>query len=355
MGPVIFLAEALKDDYNTEQFLAVILGSSAACAIVVMVLSQFLQHLQRIITSTVAATAIILLGATLVFKTLANIVKTAAADDSAALVYTMAIGVAASIGLLASAKNPWLRIGSISIGLTTGYILAMSFGLIDFSPLEQLPPVFIPQIAKFGLSFDWLVFWSLLPVFLVIATESVGDLTATSKLSGEPIRGQPYWQRIKGGVLGDAFNSLLATVFSIFPNTTFSQNNGVIQLTGVASRHVGILVAYMLLFLGLFPVIGGLFLVMPKGLLYGATVLMFALVAWAGIKIIIDAGNEHRAWLIVSLSLVAAYGLSLLPAAIALPHTLALLLSFPVVGGTVCAIALELLLRPIQSIEAEAR
>ena len=73
-------------------------------------------------------------------------------------------------------------------------------------------------------------------MYIITSIETSGDLTATSMISGEPIQGPVYEKRIKGGVLGDGVNSWIAAVFNTFPVTTFSQNNGVIQMTGIASR-----------------------------------------------------------------------------------------------------------------------
>lgn len=78
---------------------------------------------------------------------------------------------------------------------------------------------------------------------MVSAMESIGDLTATNNLSGLETGTDDYWLRIRGGVMAGAFNSLVAAIFCTFPNTTFSQNNGVIRLTGVASRYIGFYVA----------------------------------------------------------------------------------------------------------------
>lgn len=97
----------------------------------------------------------------------------------------------------------------------------------------------------------------------------IGDLTATSAVSGEPIKGATYMPRIKGGVLGDGFNSLIAAWFNTFPNTTSSQNNGVIQITGVGSRYIGYYIAAILAFLGLFPIVDGIiFQTLPQAVLF---------------------------------------------------------------------------------------
>ena len=155
-------------------------------------------------------------------------------------------------------------------------------------------------------------------------------------------------------MLGDGFNSLLAAVFCTFPNTTFSQNNGVIRLTGVASRHVGAWLAGMLVLLGFFPVLGSLFMALPKGVLYGATGLMFALVAWSGLQIILNALPDRRTWLICALAMAGGLLATRIPVLLPdLSPTLAMLLGFPVSSSTLFAIILELLI-PRSSPEQEA-
>ncbi|MDO6749200.1 solute carrier family 23 protein, partial [Gilvimarinus sp. 1_MG-2023] len=104
-------------------------------------------------------------------------------------------------------------------------------------------------------------------IYLITAIESTGDLTANCIVSHQPIKGESYIQRVKGGVLADGINSLLAALFNSMPNTTFSQNNGVIQLTGVASRYIGYYIGAVLFILGMFPIIGGVLQNIPKPVL----------------------------------------------------------------------------------------
>jgi xanthine permease XanP len=138
-------------------------------------------------------------------------------------------------------------------------------------------------------------------------------LTATSAVSKQPIKGGVYFRRIKGGVLGDGINSLLAAVFNTFPNTTFSQNNGVIQMTGVGSRYVGFYVAGIFTVLGLLPIVGGIFQAIPQPVLGGATIVMFGSIAVAGINIIASAEIDRRALLIVAVSLALGLGVVYVP------------------------------------------
>jgi xanthine permease XanP len=132
-------------------------------------------------------------------------------------------------------------------------------------------------------------------------------------ISKEPIKGDSYIQRIKGGVLGDGINSMIAGVFNTFPNTTFSQNNGVIQLTGIASKHIGVWIGVVLLVLGLFPHIGALLRTIPNSVLGGATLIMFGTVAVAGIKILSQANLNRRNMLVLAISFGVGLGVLLVP------------------------------------------
>ena len=110
--------------------------------------------------------------------------------------------------------------------------------------------------------------------------------------------------------MADGVNSMIAAVFSTFPNTTFSQNNGVIQLTGVGSRYIAYFVAGMLVILGLFPVIGGVLQNMPKPVLGGATLVLFGTVAAAGVKILASETLDRRKLLIMAVSFGAGLGVA---------------------------------------------
>ena len=132
-------------------------------------------------------------------------------------------------------------------------------------------------------------------------------------ISGLPIEGDSYLKRVSGGVMADGFNSFLAGVFNSFPNSIFAQNNGIIQLTGVASRYVGYYIAAMLVLLGLFPIVGAVFSLMPDPVLGGATLLMFGTVAAAGIRIISSQQINRKATLVLAVSLSLGLGVELMP------------------------------------------
>ncbi|HEY7776435.1 MAG TPA: solute carrier family 23 protein [Kineobactrum sp.] len=347
IGPVLFAYHGLPDALSPGDRLAAIFGACALAALIMMLLSSQLPRLRRVLSPAVTGTTVILIGITLVWGTLGNLLgewQAGRAQGQSWLVPLLGIAVLGTTLLLACQPNPWLRLCSIVAGLAVGTVVALTLGLVDFSVLASLPRTSIPEPLRYGLGFDWGVFVILLPVFLVSATESVGDLTATSALSREPLTGPVYWSRIRGGILGDAFNSLLAAFFATFPNTTFSQNNGVIRLTGIASRRIGYVVAGLLVLLGLFPVVAGLVQVLPPTVLYAGTLLLFAMVALSGAGILRRDGSR-RAMVIAGVAVVGGLLVSAGAQSLALlPDQVAMIIQYPVSTGAMIALLLELLL-----------
>jgi xanthine permease XanP len=251
-------------------------------------------------------------------------------------------------------KNPLLRMSSIVIGLAVGYVVAASMGMVNFSKLEDLSFFSVPVPFKYGLDFSFAAFLPIAIIYLITAVESIGDLTATSMISHQPVTGDVYMQRIKGGVLADGINSALAGIFCTFPNTTFSQNNGVIQLTGVASRYVAFFIAGIFVVLGLSPILAGAFRIMPEPVLGGATILMFGTVAVAGIRILATQHLGSREILIVAVSLGIGLGVTMVPDILknVAPPEIKNVFSSGITAGGLTAILLSIVL-PFRDSEQE--
>ena len=105
----------------------------------------------------------------------------------------------------------------------------------------------IPIPFRYGFDFDIIAFIPIALIYVITAIDSSGDITANCMISKQDVKGEGYINRIKNGVLGDGVNSAIAAIFNTLPNTTSSQNNGVIQLTGIASRHVGVWIGGILI------------------------------------------------------------------------------------------------------------
>lgn len=202
---------------------------------------------------------------------------------------------------------------SIILGLVIGYIASSFMGMIDFSELGSLGAVNIPVPFKYGLSFDWSAFIAIAIIFFITSIEAYGDITANSMIGGEPVEGPKFMKRVQGGVLADGVNSVIAGVFNSFPNSIFAQNNGLIQLTGVASRYVGYYIAALLVILSAFPFVGGIFSIMPEPVLGGATLLMFGTVAASGVRIIASQNINRKAILVLAVSFACGLGVELAP------------------------------------------
>ncbi|MBW6515551.1 MAG: purine permease [Candidatus Cloacimonetes bacterium] len=336
---------------SSQEILGVIFGMCFLGAFIEMILSRFLHHLKKIITPTVTGIVVSLIGLSLIRVGLTDMAGGQWLLDNKPELFGnfanlgLAFLVLIIIVVLNRSRNQFLRMSSIVIGLIAGYIVSLFLGIVDLSSLKDLPAVSIPIPFKYGFGFRWEAFIPIALVYLITTIESIGDLTATSMVSHEPIQGELYIKRIKGGVLGDGFNSALAAMFNTFPNTTFSQNNGVIQLTGVASRYVGMYIAGILVLLGLFPVIGGVFQQMPKPVLGGATIIMFGTVAAAGIKIIASQKIDRRAMMIIAISFALGLGVQLVPQVLNhFPETLKNIFSSPVTTGGLTAIITNLAL-----------
>lgn len=255
---------------------------------------------------------------------------------------TLSCVVLGTIIVLNRVPIVWVRSTALVIALAIGYAVAAALGRLDFTGMHQAALFQVPTPLHFGIGFSWSLFVPMLIIYLVTSLEAIGDVTATSKISNEPVEGPVWMRRIKGGVLVNGANSLLAGVFNTFPSSVFAQNNGVIQITGVASRYVGIWIAAMLVVLGLFPVVAGALQAVPEPVLGGAAMVMFGAVAASGINILSGVHLDRRALLIIAVSLALGLGVSQVPDILnSLPHALKNVLASGVATGGICALVMN--------------
>ena len=297
-----------------EEILSLIFGVCFFGAFIEIFLSQFLHKLKTFINPLVTGIVITTIGFYLIKVGMTDLAGGFKAPDFGSL-ENLALGgsVLLLIIIMNQSSNPFLRSGAIFFGLVAGFIAAFFMGKVDFSKLADMDWFALPLPFKYGFSFDIEAFIPVALIYLITAIESSGDLTATSMISRQSINDDAYRQRIRGGVLADGVNSMIAAVFNTFPNTTFSQNNGVIQLTGIASRYVAFWVAGILIVLGLFPMIGGIFQQLPKPVLGGATLVMFGTIAAAGIRILATLELDRRTMLIMAVSFGLGLGVAMVP------------------------------------------
>lgn len=297
--------------------LPAIFGTCMAASVVEMAISRVLKYTRKIITPLVSGIVVTLIGMSLI-KVGINACgggAKAMADGTFGDLRYLGLSALVLLSIIAfnRSNNRYLRMSSIVIGLVLGYIVAYFMGLVHFDSIKSFTEFHFPTPFKYGVSFPISSIIALGIIYMITAIEAYGDITANSLISGEPVEGEVFMKRASGGILADGFNSMLAGVFNSFPNSIFAQNNGMIQLTGVASRYVGYYIAAFLIVLGLFPAVGLIFSIMPDPVLGGATLLMFGTVASAGIRIIASQKIDRKATLVLALSFSLGLSVEMVP------------------------------------------
>ncbi len=350
IGPIIGIGSAMvATGTPVEAVMASIFGVVIAGSFIEMGVSRILPWVKKLITPLVTGIVVLLIGLTLIKEGLISMGggyqamgdKTFANADN----LIMSCTVLAIIIVLNRIRITWIKSSAILIALIIGYALAGFMGHLDFSGLKDVPLVQIPTPMHFGLSFSWSLFIPMAFIYLVTSLEAIGDITATSKISNQPVDGPVWMERIKGGVLVNGANSLLAGLFNTFPSSVFAQNNGVIQLTGVASRYVGIWIAALLVILGLLPAVAGVIQAVPQAVLGGAVMVMFGAVAASGINILSGTHLDRRALLIIAISLALGLGVAQVPQILEhLPELFRNIFSSGVATGGIAALLLNIIL-----------
>lgn len=330
--------------------LATVFGACIAASTMEMLISRVLKYTRKIITPLVSGIVVTLIGMSLIKVGISACGGGAVAQANGTFGSLRYVGLSALVLVLIiffnRSNNRYLRMSSIVIGLIVGYVVSWFMGMVDFSSVQSYGGFNLPLPFRYGLSFDISSIIALGIVYVITAIEAYGDITANSLISGEPVEGETFVKRASGGILADGFNSMLASFLNSFPNSIFAQNNGMIQLTGVASRYVGYYIAGFLIILGLFPAVGLVFSLMPEPVLGGATLLMFGTVAAAGIRIIAAQKIDRKATLVMALSFSLGLSVELVPEILSqLPETIRNIFASGITTGGVTAILSNILIR----------
>ena len=172
--------------------------------------------------------------------------------------------------------------GSILLGLLTGYGIAMLLGLVDFQAVWESGWLALPRPPPYGLELHWGPSLLMAMVYVVSAVETIGDITGVVGAMGW----EPTEAELKGGLIADGAMSTFAALFGGFPNTSFSQNVGLVNFTGVVSRHVTAVSGALLVGLGLVPKVSALFATVPPSVIGGSGFVMFAMIFSSGVALL---------------------------------------------------------------------
>lgn len=330
--------------------LPLMLGLTLCTAPLVILAAPIVTRLRAVFTPLVSGVVVILIGTSLIPTAFFGLSAPVSPDAPAWAGLVIGLVVVLVILAAQATGRTWARIAGAAAGVIAGCVVCGLFGGLH-APEPGTGAWFTrPQLLPHGFAFDWKFLPPFAFIYLVSMLEAVGDISATAQLSGLPNHGPTFWRRLSGGVMADGIVSTVSGLFGGFPSATYAQNNGVIQITGVASRRVAYAMVVILALLGLFPAVGRWITVLPPSVLGGLALLMFGLVAVAGLRLLITAGLGQREGVIVALSLGVGLGLPTQPALVAgLPGILPSLLESSISAGGLTVLILNLVWRPAVS------
>ena len=207
------------------------------------------------------------------------------------------------------AKRHWKQL-SVLFGLVMGYILAVCMGMVDFSAFQNAEIASLPEFLPYKPTFNLSAIISVVTIFLVSATETIGD---TSALTATAWNRNASEREISGSLACDGFISSISALFGCMPITSFSQNVGLIAMTKVVNRFAIATGAGIMILAGLFPAVGAALATLPEAVLGGCTIMMFGNIVISGLQMIGNCGFTQRNITIAALSLSIGLGFTQAP------------------------------------------
>ncbi|MBP2638528.1 MAG: uacT 1 [Firmicutes bacterium] len=319
-----------------------IFGATIAAGVIGYLLSPVFSKLIRFFPKVVTGTIITLIGVSL----LPVAVRWAGGGNPAAASFAdlQSIGVAFTvltiiIVLYRMLKGFWSNI-AVLIGLVIGTLIAIPLGMTNFSQVATADWFSVVTPLTFGMPiFDGSSIFAMTLAFLVIMTETTGDIIAIGEIVGKPVSRDD----LAKGLRADSFSTLLGGIMNTFPHSAFAQNIGLLTLSGIKSRYVVVAAGIILASLGLFPKAAAVVAAIPNPVLGGAGIAMFGMVATSGIRALTTVefeGNQNA--MIVAISL----GVGLIPLAVPgfyhnLPQFAQLILHSGITAGSIVALVLN--------------
>ena len=199
---------------------------------------------------------------------------------------------------------------SVLFGLVVGYLLAIPMGMVDFSSIAGTSIIALPHFMPFHMEFNLDAIVSVTLIFLVSATETIGDTTA---LASSGLNRDATTKETAGSIACDGFISALSSLFGCMPITSFSQNVGLVAMTKVVNRFAIATGAVIMILAGIFPIFGAVLATLPDAVLGGCTIMMFGMIVISGLQMLGKCGFTQRNMTIAALSLSIGIGFTQVP------------------------------------------
>lgn len=303
---ISFTFLSLSIGIATSQGMGVLMGAVIIGGIVEGILGLFAKYWVKLVPHIVAATVVTAIGFSLLPIGANSFAGGQGAEDFGSL-NNWIVGSITLVSCLVCqvfAKG-FLRSLSVLVGLIVGYIVAACMGMVNFYGITQQGFVSLPQFMPFEPEFNLGAILSIVCVYLVSATETIGD---TSALCNGALKRNPHKVEMGASISCDGFVSTVAGMFGCTPITSFSQNVGLAAMSGVVNRFTIATGACIMILGGIFPAVGYVLTTIPQAVLGGCTLLMFGSILFAGFGMMARSGFSQRNMVIASLSLSVGIG-----------------------------------------------
>ena len=328
----------------TQYDVATILGAQIVGGIVALLVGLFIKQIRKFFPPLITGTVVFAIGLSL-YPTAINYRAGGTSNEHygawqnwlVALITLVIVTVLNHYG-----KGVW-KLASILIGIIGGYIVALFFGMIDFSSVAQASFFQLPKPMHFGIKFEPSACVAIGILFAINAVQAIGDFSATTTGSMDRM---PTDEELTGGIVGYGISNIICAFFGGLPTATYSQNVGIVSTTKVVSRVVMGMAAVILLAAGLIPKFSSLLTTIPYCVLGGATISVFASITMTGIKLITTEPMDFRNTTVVGLAVAVGMGVTQANASLAqFPEWVTTIFGkSPVVLATIVAIVLNLTL-----------
>jgi xanthine permease len=328
---------------GTEFGLAAIFGAVIIAAPIEVLIGYVFDDIERLFPPLVTGIVVMLVGLTLIPIALQYSAGTPGTDTFGSL---RNLGLAALVFAVALGVNQlfdgFMRSAAVLVAVIIGYLAAIPLGLLDLSAVGSAAWFSFPRPLAYGLSFEPSAILLIGFAYIITSMETIGDISGTTESVGR----QPRTEETQGGLVADGVMSAVAGIFNAFPNTSFSQNVGLISFTGVASRSIVGIAGVFLIVLGLVPKVAAVVSAMPNPVLGGAGVVLFGMIISIGLRMIAQGATlTQRNLTIIAVSLVIGVGVEWRSDALAqLPSEAQVLATSGLIMGGVTALVLNAVL-----------
>ena len=340
----IFVAPLI--DVGSQFGLAAIFGAVIIAAPVEVLIGYFIDDVRDLFPPLVTGIVVMLVGLTLIPVAIDYAAGGPAGPSTPGYGSLESLGLAALVFVVALGLNQYfdgfVKMASVLIAVVVGYLAAIPLGLLDFSRVAEAGWFALPVPLKYGVAFEPSAILVVAFAYVITSMETIGDVSGTTEAVGR----DPDSDELKGGLVADGVMSAFAGLFNAFPNTSFSQNVGLISFTGVASRYVVGICGGLLVVLGFVPKVAAVVAAMPNPVLGGAAIVLFGMIFSVGLRIVARRVElTQRNLTIIATSVVLGVGVTFRPEIVQnLPKDLQFLFQSGLITGGVTALILNVVL-----------